>query len=305
MDYKDTLNLPKTEFSMKANLPKEEPKMLEFWQNMELDKELLKKYKDEEKFILHDGPPYANGNIHIGTAYNKILKDIIPKYHWMKGHNAYYVPGWDTHGMPIEHQVSKNLKVTIHDIDPVKLREKCQEYAKKYINIQMEEFKRLGVIADWEKPYLTFLPEYEEKQIEIFGRMYQRGYIYKGKKAVYWCPSCETALAAAEIEYNDEQSDSIFVKFPVIDDIKKIFPEAKDDETFIVIWTTTPWTIPANMGIAVHPDFDYSLVKTEDGYLIMASKRVEEVMQKNGIENYQVWAEKKGYFLERIRAKHP
>lgn len=305
MDFKETLNLPKTDFSMKANLPKEEPKISDFWYKMELDKKLLKKYQNSEKFILHDGPPYANGNIHIGTAYNKVLKDIIPKYKWMKGYNAYYVPGWDTHGMPIEHQVSNNLKVTIHDIDPVVLRKKCQEYASKYINIQMEEFKRLGVIADWENPYLTFLPEYESKQIDVFGKMYQRGYIYKGLKAVYWCPSCETALAAAEIEYNDVESDSIYVKFKITDDISTIFPEAKKDETYIMIWTTTPWTIPANYAITLHPDFEYSLVKTEQGYLIMASKLVEEVMKKTGIKSYQVLAKKKGSYFEGIKASHP
>lgn len=306
MDFKATLNLPKTEFSMKANLPKEEPKMLEFWQNMELDEKLLEKYRNREKFILHDGPPYANGNIHIGTAYNKILKDIIPKYKWMRGYNAYYVPGWDTHGMPIEHKVSRDLNVTLSDIDPVALREKCQEYAKKYIELQREEFKRLGVIADWEHPYLTFLPEYEEKQIDVFGRMYQRGYIYKGLKAVFWCPSCETALAAAEIEYSDELSDSIYVKFKVIDDLSAIFPDAKTGETYVVIWTTTPWTIPGNFAISFNPDFKYSLVKTNrQGYLIMASKLVEQVMKKTGIESYQVLDEKEGTLFEGIKCRHP
>ena len=305
MDFKETLNLPKTDFSMKANLPKEEPKMLDFWYSMELDKKLLEKHRDNEKFILHDGPPYANGNIHIGTAYNKILKDIIPKYRWMKGYNAYYVPGWDTHGMPIEHRVSKNLNVTLHDIDPVKLREECQKYAKEYINIQMDEFKRLGVIADWENPYLTFLPEYEEKQIEIFGRMYERGYIYKGLKPVYWCPSCETALAAAEIEYSDEESDSIYVKFKIEDDISSIFPRVEPGEVYIVIWTTTPWTIPANLAITLHPDFKYSLVKTNQGNLIIASKLVEEVMKKVGIDYYQVLGEQEGKAFERMKAKHP
>ncbi len=305
VDYKSTLNLPKTEFSMKANLPKEEPKMMEFWHTMKLDKKLLEKYRDKEKFILHDGPPYANGNIHIGTAYNKILKDLIPKYKWMRGFNSYYVPGWDTHGMPIEHKVSGELNVTLKDIHPVTLRKKCQEYAKKYIDIQREEFKRLGVIADWENPYLTFLPEYESKQIDIFGRMYERGYIYKGLKAVFWCPSCETALAAAEIEYSDEHSDSIFVKFQVVDDISAIFPEAEPEKTFVVIWTTTPWTIPGNFAITLHPDFKYSLVKTEQGNLIIASKLVDDVMKKTGIDSYRVINEKKGTLFEGIKARHP
>jgi len=305
MDFKTTLNLPKTEFSMKANLPKEEPRMLEFWQNIELDKKLLIKYRNKEKFILHDGPPYANGNIHIGTAYNKILKDIIPKYKWMKGLNSYYVPGWDTHGMPIEHKVSKDLKVTLNDIDSVALREKCQEYAKKYINIQREEFKRLGVIADWGNPYLTFLPEYEEKQIDVFGKMYQRGYIYKGLKPVLWCASCETALAAAEIEYSDEESNSIYVKFKVVDVLSSVFPDAKTGETYVVIWTTTPWTIPGNYAIAFNPDFKYSLIKTGQGYLILASDLVGEVMKKVQIGSYRVLDEKAGHLFEGIKCRHP
>ena len=305
MDFKTTLNLPKTDFSMKANLPKEEPKMLKFWQDIDLNKKLLDKYYDREKFILHDGPPYANGNIHIGTAYNKILKDIIPKFRWMRGFNAYYVPGWDTHGMPIEHQVSRDLKVSLNDIGPVELREKCQKYAEKYIDIQREEFKRLGVIGDWENPYLTFLPDYEATQIEIFGKMYERGYIYKGLKAVYWCGSCETALAAAEIEYSDESSDSIYVKFKVADGISSIFPEAKSGETYVLIWTTTPWTIPGNFAIAFNPDLKYSLVKTEKGYLIMASGLVERVMKEIGIEDYHILAEQYGRAFEGIKCQHP
>lgn len=305
MDFKMTLNLPQTDFSMKANLPKEEPKMLEFWQSIELHQKLYEKYQDREKFILHDGPPYANGNIHIGTAYNKILKDIVIKNRWMRGFNSYYVPGWDTHGMPIEHQVSRELKVTIHDIEPVELRKKCKEYAEKYIDIQREEFKRLGVIGDWENPYLTFLPEYEATQIGVFGEIYQRGYIYKGLKAVFWCPSCETALAAAEIEYNDEASDSIYVKFEVIDELSSIFREAKAGETFVLIWTTTPWTIPANFAIAFNPDLKYSLVKTEQGYLILASGLVDRVMKENGIADYQVLAEQIGSKFEGIKCRHP
>ena len=223
----------------------------------------------------------------------------------MKGFNSYYVPGWDTHGMPIEHRVSRDLKVTLNDIDPVSLREECQKYAEKYIDIQREEFKRLGVIGDWENPYLTFLPEYEATQIETFGKMYERGYIYKGLKAVYWCGSCETALAAAEIEYSDETSDSIYVKFEVIDDIVSIFPEAKHGETYVVIWTTTPWTIPGNYAIAFNPDLKYSLVKTEHGLLILASGLVEKVMEATGIKEYKVLSEKLGSIFEGIKCKHP
>ncbi len=305
MDFKTTLNLPKTDFSMKANLPKEEPNTLKFWYDIDLNKKLYDKYQNNHKFILHDGPPYANGNIHIGTAYNKILKDIVIKHKWMRGFNSYYVPGWDTHGMPIEHRVSRELKVTLNDIEPASLRKECQKYAEKYIDIQREEFKRLGVIGDWENPYLTFLPEYEATQIEIFGKMYERGYIYKGLKAVYWCGSCETALAAAEIEYSDESSDSIYVKFEVLDDISSIFPEAKQGETYVVIWTTTPWTIPGNYAIAFNPDLKYSLVKTEKGYLILASGLVKKVMEAIGIKDYQVLSEKMGNIFEGIKCKHP
>ena len=305
MDYKSTLNLPKTKFSMKANLPKEEPKILQFWENMNVEKRLISQNGDKEKFILHDGPPYANGNIHIGTAYNKILKDIIPKYKWMRGYNSYYVPGWDTHGMPIEHKVSRELGVTLNDISPVELRKKCQESAEKFIGIQKDEFKRLGVIADWDNHYLTFRPEYEEKQIDIFGKMYQKGYIYKGLKAVFWCPSCETALAAAEIEYSDEESDSIFVKFPVIDRLNDIFSESALGRTFILIWTTTPWTIPGNYAITFNPDFNYSLVKTGENYYILASNLVEKVMEKIGIKDYQIVDQKPGKLFEGKKYRHP
>ncbi|PKP58856.1 isoleucine--tRNA ligase [Candidatus Atribacteria bacterium HGW-Atribacteria-1] len=305
MEYKDTLNLPKTKFSMRANLAKEEPKMLRFWEEQEIYKKIFEKRKGLKKYILHDGPPYANGNIHIGTAYNKILKDIIPKYKSMKGFNAHYVPGWDTHGLPIEYQVTKNLKVALSDIDPVKLRKKCKEYAKHYIDVQREEFKRLGVMGEWDNPYLTFNPAYEAKQIEIFGKMFSKGYIYKGLKPVYWCAHCETALAAAEIEYNDKESSSIYVRFLVKDNLEEIFPESKSGQNYIVIWTTTPWTIPGNMAIALNTDIEYSLVKTEKGNLILASALVEKVMKKIRIDDYKGIGTKKGKFLEGIKCKHP
>lgn len=305
MEYKDTLNLPKTKFSMKANLAQQEPKMLRFWEEQDIYKKILEKKKDLRKYILHDGPPYANGNIHIGTAYNKILKDIIPKYKSMKGFNAHYVPGWDTHGLPIEYQVIKNLKVSLGDINPVELRKKCKEYAAHYIDVQRKEFKRLGVMGEWDNPYLTFNPAYEAEQIEVFGKMFSKDYIYKGLKPVFWCANCETALAAAEIEYHDKESHSIYVRFLVKDDLGKIFSDSNSGENYVVIWTTTPWTIPGNMAIALNPDIKYSLVKTEKGNLLLASALVEKVMKEIGIDDYEVIGTKKGNFLEGIKCKHP
>lgn len=305
MEYKDTLNLPKTKFSMRANLAQEEPKMLRFWEEQDMYKKVLEKKKGLKKYILHDGPPYANGNIHIGTAYNKILKDIIPKYKSMNGFDAHYVPGWDTHGLPIEYQVTKNLKVSLSDIDPVELKKKCKEYAQYYIEVQKKEFKRLGVMGEWDNPYLTFNPVYEAEQIEIFWKMFSKGYIYKGLKPVYWCANCETALAAAEIEYHDKESSSIYVKFLVKNSWKEMFPEDKEVDTYVLVWTTTPWTIPGNMAIALNPDIEYSLVTTEKENLILASDLIEKVMKEVGIVNYGISGTEKGQFLEGIKCKHP
>lgn len=305
MEYKDTLNLPKTKFKMKANLAREEPKLLGFWEEQEIYKKVLEKKKNLEKYILHDGPPYANGNIHIGTAYNKILKDIIPKYKSMKGYNSHYVPGWDTHGLPIEFQVTKDMKVGLSEVDPVELRKKCTEYAKHYINVQMEEFKRLGVMGEWENPYLTLNPAYEAEQIEIFKKMFSKGYIYKGLKPVYWCANCETALAAAEIEYHDKESSSIYVKFLIKDSLAEIFPDSKSGENYAVIWTTTPWTIPGNKAVALNPDIEYSLVKTEKGNLLLASALVEKVMKEIEIVDYKIIGKAKGKLIEGLNCKHP
>jgi len=305
MEYKDTLNLPKTKFKMKANLAQEEPKLLKFWEEEKIYEKVCEEKKGLEKYILHDGPPYANGNIHIGTAYNKILKDIIPKFKSMKGYDARYVPGWDTHGLPIEFQVTKDMKVGLSEVDPVELRRKCTEYAKHYINVQREEFKRLGVMAEWENPYLTLNPAYEAEQIEIFKKMFLKGYIYKGLKPVYWCAHCETALAAAEIEYHDKESSSIYVKFLVENNWKKMFPEDKGVDTYVLIWTTTPWTIPGNMAIAINPDIEYTLVTTEKENLIFASALVEKVMKEVGIANYGFGGKVKGRILEGITCKHP
>ncbi|RQD71678.1 MAG: isoleucine--tRNA ligase, partial [Tindallia sp. MSAO_Bac2] len=237
MEYKDTLNLPKTDFPMRANLPNREPEILKYWEDINLYETVQKSREGKEKFILHDGPPYANGDIHMGTALNKVLKDIVVKYKTMKGFDSPFVPGWDTHGLPIEHQIIKTKKINRHEVGDLEFRQECKNYALKYVDIQREQFKRLGVRGDWSNPYLTLKPAFEGKQVEVFGEMAKRGYIYKGLKPVYWCTSCETALAEAEVEYGDRKSPSIFVKFPIIDDRGIL---GQEDKNYIIIWTTTP-----------------------------------------------------------------
>ncbi len=278
-DYSKTLNLPDTEFPMRANLPEREPIFLKYWYDKNIYQEKQALHQGREKFVLHDGPPYANGSIHIGTALNKILKDIIVKYKYARGYDAPYVPGWDTHGMPIEHAAIKNLGLNRHELDTLVLRHECKNYALKYLDIQRQDFKRLGVLGDWDNPYITLVPQYEAEQIRVFGSMAKKGYIYKGMKAVYWCPSCETALAEAEIEYGEEKSHAIYVKFPIKDDKNILPPGLKDKKVFAVIWTTTPWTLPANVAIAVNKDFEYSFVSSDNGeeVYLMATELVEQV----------------------------
>ena len=250
MDYKDTLNLPKTDFPMRANLPQNEPKQIEKWQREGTYFKILDANQANAKFILHDGPPYANGNIHIGHALNKILKDIIIKYKAMTGNAAPYVPGWDCHGLPIELQVEKNIgRAKKLAMSKTEIRGLCKEYAEKYISIQREEFKRLGVLGDWEHPYRTLDPAYEAQEIRELGKIAASGALYRQKKPVYWCASCVTALAEAEVEYEDHTSPSIYVKFAVKDS-RGLFPINPVLGTFFVIWTTTPWTLPANQAIA-------------------------------------------------------
>jgi isoleucyl-tRNA synthetase len=285
MDYKDTLNLPKTNFPMRANLPQNEPKQVEKWQRERTYFQVLETNKAKPKFILHDGPPYANGNIHIGHALNKILKDIIVKYRSMTGRAAPYVPGWDCHGLPIELQVEKNVgrakKLTMSKAE---IRGLCKEYAEKYIAIQREEFKRLGVLGDWERPYRTLEPSYEAQEVRELGKFVASGVLYRQKKPVYWCVSCVTALAEAEVEYEDHISPSIYVKFPVKDP-KGLFPVNSMIGTFFVIWTTTPWTLPANQAIAVHPKFMYQFVETPKGELIINQELIPRVMNALGFES--------------------
>lgn len=304
MDYKDTLNLPKTKFPMKADLPKKEPEILNFWETEKINEKAREKRKGAPKFVLHDGPPYANGPIHIGTAFNKVLKDFIVRYKFMRGFDAPYVPGWDTHGLPIEYQVLKTNNLKKDDIEPAKLRDMCREYAIKFVNIQREEFKRLGVRGHWENYYITLDPKYEAKQIEILGKIASKGYLYRWKKPVFWCASCETALAAAEVEYWDEVSHSIYVKFRDTGDIRRFFNSITDKPISVVIWTTTPWTLPANLAIALHPEYDYALVEGREEAFILALKTKAKV-EKLINEELKVLKTVKGKELENLKVRHP
>lgn len=302
-DYRDTLNLPKTGFPMKANLAEREPAILKFWKERRVYENLQNKNKTQGKgcFILHDGPPYANGHIHIGHALNKILKDIIVKYHSMLGKYCPFVPGWDCHGLPIELQVDKSLGKEKENVDIFKKRQLCREYAEKFINIQRDEFIRLGVFGYWDNPYLTMSNDYEATIVREFLTFVKNGYVYRGKKPVYWCVSCVTALADAEVEYALKESPSIFVAFEVID--KEKLP-VKDLPVYIVIWTTTPWTLPANLALAVHPDFNYVGVKSEKGVLLIVKEAIKNLKDKISIDETPLF-EIKGIELEGIKAKHP
>lgn len=303
MDYGKTLNLPKTDFSMRANLPVKEPETLKKWEAERLYDGLMEKNAGKPVFVLHDGPPYANGDIHLGHTMNKILKDLIVRYKNMSGFRAPYVPGWDTHGLPIEKQAMKALGITPHEAGVSKFRQKCGEFADKYVNNQREQFKRLGVIGDWEHPYLTKQPEFEAKQIEMFGEMAKKGFIYKGLKPVYWCADCQTALAEAEIEYQDDDTVSIYVKFKVTDD-KGLFADIKE-EVYFVIWTTTTWTLPANMAVCLNENFEYSLVKNGNEAYVIASDLVDEVCKTAGIADYSVIKTVQGSELEYMTCQHP
>jgi isoleucyl-tRNA synthetase len=258
--------------------------------------------KGKKRFVLHDGPPYANGDIHMGHALNKILKDVIVRHKRMQGYDAPYVPGWDTHGLPIEHQIIKTKKINRHEVGDLEFRRRCREYALSYVDIQRKQFKRLGVGGDWDNPYLTLNPAFESRQIEVFGDMATKGYIYKGLKPVYWCADCETALAEAEIEYHDHRSPSIYVKFPLKDD-KGMFGSLEN--TYVLIWTTTPWTIPANLAIALHPDFDYILAEVQGERLLFAEGLLQEVLGAAGTKDYQILKRFKGADLEYITCTHP
>ncbi|MCH4220579.1 MAG: isoleucine--tRNA ligase [Eggerthellaceae bacterium] len=286
--YKASMNLPKTDFPMRARLPENEPKRLKFWDDIDIYHKVLEKNKDNKPFVLHDGPPYANGPIHIGHAFNKILKDFVLKSHAQQGYYTPYIPGWDCHGQPIEHMVEKTLgPKKMAAIDQPTLRRLCHDWAVKYVNIQRDGFKRLGVNADWEHPYLTFQHSYEAGDVEIFKKMYLDGSIYRGRKPIHWCKHCHTALAEAEIEYGDETSPSIFVKF-ALDKVPPLFQEAGIDQASILIWTTTPWTLPANSGVCLAPNADYCMVHVDNDYMILAYEMVESVAKTAEWTSYDI-----------------
>lgn len=313
VDLNSTVNLPQTEFPMRANLPKREPDMLKKWEDERLYYALSEKNKGKTPYTLHDGPPYANGNIHLGTALNKVLKDIIVKYKSMTGYNSNYVPGWDCHGLPIELKAIKQLGVDSGAVDPVELRKSCRQFALSCLDDQKAQFKRLGVWGDFDDPYLTIKPEFEAKQVEVFGEMFKKGYIYKGLKPVYWCADCNTALAEAEIEYQDDPCYSIYVKFPLVDDKGKFEGLGIDlKKAFVVIWTTTTWTLPGNLAICLGPNYDYTFVKVEDEdskscgeYLLMAAELVPVVTEAVGIKKYSTVGSFKGTDIELIETAHP
>ena len=299
VELKDTLLMPKTDFPMRGNLPNKEPNFLKRWEEMDLYRKVLEKNAGKPTYVLHDGPPYANGNIHIGHALNKILKDFIVKYKNMNGFVSNYVPGWDTHGLPIE-QVLVNNGVDRKSMPATKFRNKCKDYALKQVDKQREDFKKLGVIGDWDNPYLTLDPKFEAEQIRVFGKMVDKGYIYKGLKPIYWSPSSESALAEAEIEYRDHTSPSIYVAFDLVSEDGVV-----EKGTKFVIWTTTPWTLPANLGIAVHPDFEYQVVKHNGESYLLAKERVNFLAEQFGWENYEEGKVIFGKELEYLLCQHP
>ena len=304
-DFNKTLNLPQTDFPMRAGLPKREPEMLKAWEEQDIYKELLKKNEGKPLFNLHDGPPFSNGDIHMGHALNKCLKDFITRSYAMRGYYTPYIPGWDNHGMPIESAIIKQNKLNHKEMSVADFRSACQDFAETYIHRQMDGFKRLGVIADWEHPYRTMAKGFEADEVRVFGKMYQNGHIYKGLKPVYWCAKDETALAEAEIEYQDDPCTTVYVKFPMNDDLGKL-PNVDKSKLFFVIWTTTIWTLPGNLAIALHPDESYVLVKAPNGEIyIMAEALTDKVMHIGGFDSYEILESHPGSFFENMLADHP
>lgn len=306
MDYNKTLNLPETDYPMRGNLPSKEPGMIEQWDKDGLYGEILRKNEGKPSYILHDGPPYANGDIHLGTALNKVLKDIIVKHKNMSGYRSDFVPGWDTHGLPIELKAMKSIGVEDGAIPPLELRKHCREFALTYVESQKQQFKRLGVLGDFDNPYLTLRPEFEARQVKVFGEMIKRGYIYKGLKPVYWCPECQTALAEAEIEYQDDPCYSVYVKFNVVEDKGLLTGLGLDlANTYFVIWTTTTWTLPGNLAICLGPDYEYTVVKANGENYIMAKELIEPTLAAAGISDYETVGSFTGKELEYCKAQHP
>ncbi len=305
MDYKETLNLPETDFPMKANLVQREPEVLARWDQENLYQKIREHSKGRKHYVFHDGPPYANGHIHMGHALNKILKDFIVKIQTMNGFDAGFIPGWDCHGLPIEHQVTKESKAKKQVLDKVEIRKLCREYADKFIAIQRDEFKRLGVFADWENPYLTMNFGYEATIVREFTRFALSGMVYKGLKPVHWCTSCKTALAEAEVEYQDHKSPSIYVKFPVASGWKDVIAGVDLNKLSFVIWTTTPWTLPANLAICLHPDLDYVAVEIDDDVYVVAEGRLGALILDWDVTDYKVLGRCKGNELEGVVTRHP
>ena len=304
-DYTKTLNLPSTSFAMRANLPLREGEMLAHFDEIDLYHKMLRKNEGKKPFVLHDGPPFSNGNIHMGTAMNKILKDFIVKYHAMTGYYTPYVPGWDNHGMPIESAIIKKNKLDRKKMTVPEFRRACESFAADFVSIQCEQFRRLGVTGDWENPYLTMKPEFEARELRVFGKMYEKGYIYKGLKPVYWCPHDETALAEAEIDYKDVPCTSIYVKFRTVDDKGLFRLLCGDLPVYFIIWTTTTWTLPGNLAIALHPAEEYALIRAGECCYVTAAALAEKTMKAGGIEQYEILGTFRGKELEFAKARHP
>ncbi len=305
-DYNSTINLPKTGFPMRASLPAREPGMLKHWDDIDLYHLMLERNAGKPDFILHDGPPFSNGNLHMGHALNKAIKDFIVRYKSMSGFRTPFTPGWDNHGMPIESAIIKQQKLNRKAMSVPEFRDACHDFARKFVDIQREEFRRLGYVGDWEHPYLTMDPKFEAQEVKVFGKMYEKGYIYKGKKPVYWCPHDETALAEAEIEYAEDPVTTIFVKFRVKDDLGKLSGIEPLDNIYFVIWTTTTWTLPGNLAICLNPAYDYTLTRASNGEVyIMAKELAGPVLKKAGLEVREVLATMKGAELELMTAQHP
>ncbi len=313
IDYKNTLNLPRTDFSMKANLSQKEPEVLKLWEKEGVYAQIRKLRQGRPEYILHDGPPYANGDIHLGHALNKTLKDIVVRFYTMSGRDVPFIPGWDCHGLPVEHQLFKELGITKYQISQIEFRRKAHAYATKYVDIQREEFKRLGVLADFAQPYLTLEPDYEAAIIKSFARLVEKGFIYKGVKPVNWCINCETALAEAEVEYEPHTSPSVYVKFELVDSPASSLPRAKSrgfqlpasESISFLVWTTTPWTLISNVAVAVNPEFDYCLVKSESGFLALAENRIGVLRDKLRLKEFSVLERIKGQSLEGLSLRHP
>ena len=305
-DYSSTLNLPKTEFAMRGNLPQREPEMIGYWESIDLYHKMLAAREDKPLFVLHDGPPFSNGNIHMGHALNKILKDFINKSRSMFGYKVPFIPGWDNHGMPIESAIIKQNKLDHKNMSVSDFRSACHKFAQNFIDIQREQFKRLCITGDWEHPYATMSPEFEAREVKVFGEMFRKGYIYKGMKPVYWCPKDETALAEAEIEYRTDKCTSIYVKFKVKDDAGKLAGVCDLNNTYFIIWTTTTWTLPGNLAIALNPDETYVVVKAENGECyIVAEALANKTMLEGGVEKFDVLCSMPGREFEYMKAQHP